>query len=406
MNPTQLIEHQLALLGNFENKEGTTTFMQTVLQSSLIDPTATMKTNPPRPVPPGFGGVSIDRYDASVSLKNESTGEMLYVPNNKKSLGNLRLAERLAEGSPILDEHGYGPNHEGIQVGDQLIRWEQIAKTVTHSMKGAIRSAYAYRVSADMCNLVGYAAAKFSGEELFEADMAPTDYGLVFFEKPMTIRDPRGKIMLGHWLVWQKTSRLDTNAPAFYLHWFNDIVIQPDEVVLEAIESIPSTLDKMLQQIGRYAYVGTDVAGCDQPVGTLYSSVSESARLTYLTHGIKVYERTNTAALVYALWSLLNQTVTSVEEGQVKKSKKAQIRRARIPGRVTVVALRRIENFSRANGESMVDWQHRWMVRGHWRNQRFGTGRSEVKRIWINPFWKGPEDAPIKQSEKVYDLKR
>jgi len=33
----------------------------------------------------------------------------------------------------------------------------------------------------------------------------------------------------------------------------------------------------------------------------------------------------------------------------------------------------------------------KFIVRGHWRNQAHGPGRSERKRIWIEPFWKGPE---------------
>lgn len=37
----------------------------------------------------------------------------------------------------------------------------------------------------------------------------------------------------------------------------------------------------------------------------------------------------------------------------------------------------------------------RWLVRGHWRNQAHGEGRSDHKRIWIQPFWKGPAAAPV-----------
>ncbi len=36
-----------------------------------------------------------------------------------------------------------------------------------------------------------------------------------------------------------------------------------------------------------------------------------------------------------------------------------------------------------------------WLVRGHWRNQACGEARSVRRRIWIQPFWKGPLDAPI-----------
>ena len=35
------------------------------------------------------------------------------------------------------------------------------------------------------------------------------------------------------------------------------------------------------------------------------------------------------------------------------------------------------------------------MVTGHWRWQPHGAGRALVKHIFIEPFWRGPEDAPI-----------
>lgn len=35
------------------------------------------------------------------------------------------------------------------------------------------------------------------------------------------------------------------------------------------------------------------------------------------------------------------------------------------------------------------------VVSGHWKMQPYGPGRSERKRIFIEPYWRGPEDAPI-----------
>ena len=35
------------------------------------------------------------------------------------------------------------------------------------------------------------------------------------------------------------------------------------------------------------------------------------------------------------------------------------------------------------------------LVRGHWKNQPHGPGRAERKRLFVEPYWRGPEDAPI-----------
>lgn len=39
--------------------------------------------------------------------------------------------------------------------------------------------------------------------------------------------------------------------------------------------------------------------------------------------------------------------------------------------------------------------KHRTVVSGHWRNQPYGPGRASKKPIYIEPYLKGPSDAPI-----------
>lgn len=36
-----------------------------------------------------------------------------------------------------------------------------------------------------------------------------------------------------------------------------------------------------------------------------------------------------------------------------------------------------------------------FLVRGHWRNQKFGAGRLQSRKQWIEPFWKGDEDMRV-----------
>jgi hypothetical protein len=45
--------------------------------------------------------------------------------------------------------------------------------------------------------------------------------------------------------------------------------------------------------------------------------------------------------------------------------------------------------------ESSVDWKHRWLVSGHHRAQ-WCPSTQDHKLIWIAPYIKGPEDAPMK----------
>lgn len=45
----------------------------------------------------------------------------------------------------------------------------------------------------------------------------------------------------------------------------------------------------------------------------------------------------------------------------------------------------------------------RFIVRGHWRNQACGKDRLDRRRIWIQPYWKGPADA-TEALERAYRL--
>lgn len=53
-----------------------------------------------------------------------------------------------------------------------------------------------------------------------------------------------------------------------------------------------------------------------------------------------------------------------------------------------------------ANGKTL---DCRFIVRGHWRNQVCGPFRAERRRIWIAPFWKGPELSKV--INKTYVVK-
>lgn len=55
---------------------------------------------------------------------------------------------------------------------------------------------------------------------------------------------------------------------------------------------------------------------------------------------------------------------------------------------------------SRRSGEPL-DHQYRWQVRGHWRMQPYGPGRSLRRKVWIEEQVRGPEDKPIKPRVNV-----
>lgn len=113
-----------------------------------------------------------------------------------------------------------------------------------------------------------------------------------------------------------------------------------------------------------------------------------------------------TARWLVTMWRLMQQPLTTISKEEPSRQQKRQIARKNLPDKhVSVITLRREAN--RGEGDTEVEWTHRWLVKGHWRKQWYGTGEDRYQRvIWIHPHVKGPENAPFLVRERVYSLAR
>lgn len=77
-----------------------------------------------------------------------------------------------------------------------------------------------------------------------------------------------------------------------------------------------------------------------------------------------------------------------------------------VPSDVHVMTLRRTMPHD-ATGTRDVEWNWRWWVRGHWRNQAVGMGRQDRVPVFVAPYVKGPEDRPMKPAaQTIYSVTR
>lgn len=80
------------------------------------------------------------------------------------------------------------------------------------------------------------------------------------------------------------------------------------------------------------------------------------------------------------------------------------------PDTVSIIELRRLRqpDGSPSERDSGSGRRHdkRFWVSGHWRQQACGPGRRLRKPLWISPFPKGPEDAPLADTTRVYVWRR
>jgi hypothetical protein len=279
-----------------------------------------------------------------------------------------------------------------LSLGDRPVA-NEILKTVTRHLEAA----EAFYVTKDMSTLVQHAADGLEDEDLWDASLAPTGCGFVRFEKPLVMMDVRGTTMLAHWMTWGPV-----DGGTLITVW-ND-VRDPDDVVKLLFSQFGEGMVRRVT--GHWSLLGGTAMHFGRSLGPAMIPVPEQYAEALRNEGITPTAFSSVERLVHALWLMLGQTIVSTREESVRDKYRHHAKRMNLPSRVTIIDLRRMEGAGREPGESHIEWQHRWLVRGHWRWQACGTNYSERRRIWVNGFVKGPEDKPLVVTDKVYALRR
>ena len=112
-----------------------------------------------------------------------------------------------------------------------------------------------------------------------------------------------------------------------------------------------------------------------------------------------------------AMWAMMTDRVTLTPASRHSRRRAGRVlgTPAEEVSKVRVVTLRRENPNPSVTGEESTggfEYDHRFLVSGHWRWQPHGRGRNKVKLIWIAPYVKGPEHKPLIIKDTVHLLKR
>ncbi|SEP54587.1 MULTISPECIES: hypothetical protein [Amycolatopsis] len=100
---------------------------------------------------------------------------------------------------------------------------------------------------------------------------------------------------------------------------------------------------------------------------------------------------------VFAAWNFIRNQVVEITEARAPRAERRRAERTGKPlPSVRVVSARRRTSSAPPSAPTGRSVSVRFPVRGFWRDQPFGQGRSLRKRIWIKRHWRGPEDAPVR----------
>lgn len=99
----------------------------------------------------------------------------------------------------------------------------------------------------------------------------------------------------------------------------------------------------------------------------------------------------------------INDVSRVVKETEIHGTKKTKIGKGKKATKSAYILLmppQSYKSLSKGTGRTI---DKRFIVRGHWTRQAYGKGRLLRKRIWIKPYWKGPELSEV--VSKPYKVK-
>lgn len=232
-------------------------------------------------------------------------------------------------------------------------------RMLASSMRDVAQHSSLFWVAKEMGDVLKAAAPKLDGPLLL-SDL-PEPVGLVTFENPLEVPSPQeGDVSLWvKWLAWCRLSIVTEDGSG------------PKEPAVCLF----------------YAWEGPEGSRFFWDVwieGHRHPALDEAMDASML------------GAHFRGLCLLVQQPLAVMERKQNHQTRKMAKRQDLPTSEVKVVRLRRARPKLEA-GEPIggfVDWTHRWIVNGHWRNQWLPSIQAH-RQQWISPYVKGPEDKPL-----------
>jgi hypothetical protein len=287
---------------------------------------------------------------------------------------------QLREMAPVVQQVSGGSQ-------EWLPDWEQ----------ATVAEATLWYVGTGMCDLLAAAAPQLPATQL-GPDLIPDKAGLVVFESPLAGIDSAGtdlQVTVGC-MLWGPARWVRNNAPilgiSIYGPWMREYPLPLGNLIWPLGEATDCRLDGTAPPNALRILPPTD--GGHPVFATMppehpdqvYASMAEDRRR------------------LMALWLLSRQEGLATSTINRPKNKSAVKRwaRSQLDPEVRVVQLRHVPpSDAGAADQPGRTYRHRWAVSGHWRNQAFGEAYAQHRPIYINPYLKGPEDAPLLVSPKV-----
>lgn len=296
-----------------------------------------------------------------------------------------------------------------------------------HWEVGTLHMADTYYVSAEMAELALHAARSMPEQSLLESDL-PNPYGFMVLERPIISYDKHARPISVAAFLWaagpllihaengctvngvSDPDRREFHTKAVGLAMYSDNTDPRDWYVNQFRTEHPN-----LSPPTRFTVMAEAVL----PFKAAYEGQYELNEVKFNRDHLAAKHDCADSLIQesevvmrrfpMALWALMQQKLAMVTVGRAERHTRRRLERkgsqiADHDIRFVTLRKRAVRTEPEADGDP-VEWTHRWMVSGHWRNVWHAT--LKVHRLqWIFPFVKGPDDKPLVLKRTVQRLVR
>lgn len=240
-------------------------------------------------------------------------------------------------------------------------------------------------VGADVLELVEHAAETWQPELIYLDDLF-IPAGFALFERPLAILDVNGKTLTYRAVSWMLAEHRTEDGAR----------VTADGAMMLALWSHQQDPDDFIAkgELGR-------IGGSDLVLAHVDAVIFGSDSI--------LREPTNAGLIkqVQVLWRLAKQEIVVAGHERVSRPTWKRAASWKQIKHVTVLTLRKAHARTYEGDEREVEWSHRWMVSGHWRNQPYKiNGETVHRQIWIAPYVKGPDDKPLVVKQRAVEFVR
>ena len=236
-------------------------------------------------------------------------------------------------------------------------------------------------VAPEMQDLLDVAVQGFEPEALLPSDLL-TNHGFVVFPKAFYVTDVNNLQIAWRAMAWDTYDFVwgdeGNSRPGIFITMYSHMD-DPDDVGYHPL-------------VHTYARTKWSLVHCAP--WSFGMEIPEDAKAKMSLRQIQCFFR------------LTMQHITTHQQYRATRGTRRRAQRYKMPEKnVTVIRLRR-PKAHREGEPTPANYSHRFLVRGHWRNQWFPSLDTH-RQIYIHDFIKGPEDKPLRISNiRAFELTR